>query len=116
VTFDVALPGCLYNDYEAPARTSTTLCLEHCQSDSDCRSSEGYVCIDPRAPPVSARIVDDNQNQKVCVVAATPIDAGQSAGGSAICNSGRLLPDAGAGDGAASAVTDAGSRDAPDAG
>ncbi len=128
VTFDVALPGCAYNDYEAPARTSRTLCLEHCQSDSDCRSSEGYVCIDPTAAPFSARILDDNQNQKVCVVVATPIDAGQSGGGSAICSAGRILRDAGAGDaagadggalgaeGGAADVTDAGPGDAPDAG
>ncbi len=95
LTFAVALPGCAYNDYEAPARTMRTLCLQHCQSDSDCRASEGYVCIDPRGAPFSARILDDNQNQKVCVVAITPVDAGQPDGGSAICSAGRLLPDAG---------------------
>ena len=94
VTFAVALPGCAYNDYEAPARTMRTLCLQHCQSDSDCRASEGYVCLDPKGPPFSARILDDNQNQKVCVVAITPVDAGQSDGGSAVCSAGRLLPDA----------------------
>jgi len=118
VSFGVTLPGCSYNDYVAPARTAETFCLEHCQSDSDCRASEGYVCIDPKGPPFSARIVDDNQNQKVCVVAITPVDGGQPDGGSAVCNAGRFLPDAGAtvsADGGASAA-DVGAADATGAG
>jgi hypothetical protein len=105
VTFNAALPSCNYNDYVAPARTMRTLCLQHCQSDSDCRVSEGYVCLDPRAPPVSAKILDDNQDQKVCTVAATPVAAEPEDGGgaSAICTAGRLLPEAGVGDDAADA-------------
>jgi len=110
VAFNVALPGCSYNDYQAPARTSRTLCLAHCQQDSDCRTSEGYVCADPKGAPWSARIVDDNQTQLVCIVAATPIDAGFGGpeGGAALCNAGRPLSD-----GAVSA-TDAGAADAAD--
>jgi hypothetical protein len=119
VSFNAMLPGCGYNDYQAPARTSRTLCLEHCQSDSDCRVSDGYVCVDPMAAPLSAHVLDDNWNQKVCVVAATPVDAGLQEGGSAVCNAGRLVPDAGAGSDAEAAdetpATDAGVPDAPDA-
>src|SRR5579859_2275458 len=70
VTFNAALPGCAYNDYLAPARTASSLCLAHCQQDSDCRTADGYVCRDPRLPPWSATILDDNQDQQVCVVAA----------------------------------------------
>jgi hypothetical protein len=104
VTFFPALPGCEYNDYLAPARTQRTLCLQHCQSDSDCRTSEGYVCLDPRVPPVSGQILDDNQDQKVCTVAGAPAaEPGDGGGASAICYTGRLLPEAGAGDDAADA-------------
>jgi hypothetical protein len=123
VTFGVALPGCGYNDYQAPSRTSLTLCLEHCKSDSDCRAAEGYVCIDPTAAPLSGRILDDNQNQKVCVVAATPVGPQQDAAG--VCSAGRVLPEASGGDGAgaeeagapdASPPTDSSARDAADTG
>lgn len=105
VTVNAALPGCEYNDYLAPARTYRTLCLQHCESDSDCRTSEGYVCLDPREPPVSGQILDDNQNQKVCTVAyatagVNPGDGGEAA---AICSAGRLLPEAAAADDAADA-------------
>jgi len=119
VSFNVALPGCAYNDYQAPARTSRILCLAHCQQDSDCRTSEGYVCADPRGAPWLARIVDDNQNQSVCIVAATPVDAGP-AQDAAICNAGRPLPEAGGGGGGVGApdsgpTADAGAADAADA-
>jgi hypothetical protein len=115
VTFEVSLPGCPYNDYEAPARTYRTLCLAHCEQDSDCRSSEGYVCADPKGLPWSARIVDDNQNQRVCIVPATPADAGSMP---AICNAGRPLADAaadGGGDAGAPDSAPDGDADAADA-
>jgi hypothetical protein len=95
-TFAAALPGCAYNDYQAPQRTSRTLCLQHCQHDSDCRSSEGYICADPREMPWFARILDDNQNQKVCIVPETPSDLPPIDDASvALCTAGRLLSDAG---------------------
>jgi hypothetical protein len=130
-TFNTSLPGCAYDDYQAPARTARTLCLSPCQQDSDCRASEGYVCDDPKAPPWSATIVDDNQNQKVCIVAATPIDAGPGVqeSSAAICSSGRILGEAGAdgeeadsappadeGAGGAADAADAGAADGADAG
>lgn len=85
VTFAAALPGCAYNDYGAPQRTARTLCVEHCEHDSDCRTSEGYVCADPRAPPWSATILDDNQGQRVCLVAASVWDPGMGPADAAIC-------------------------------
>jgi hypothetical protein len=108
VTFHAALPSCDYNDYLAPARTSRTLCLQHCATDADCRTSEGYLCLNPRVAPVNGEILDDNQDQMVCTVAATPATAEPGDGGpSPICNAGRLLPEAGAGDAAGDDAADA---------
>jgi hypothetical protein len=70
-TFGTSLPGCFYNDYDAPSRTARSLCMAHCSQDSDCRQNDGYVCRDPRQPPWSAAIVDSNQSQKVCIVPST---------------------------------------------
>jgi hypothetical protein len=64
--FEGAVPGCAYNDYNSPSRTARSLCLKTCGSDGDCR--DGYVCLDPRQPPWNAQILDDNQNQRVCIV------------------------------------------------
>jgi hypothetical protein len=61
------------------------------------------------AAPVSLRVLDDNWNQKVCVVAATPVDAGLQQGPGALCNAGRLTPDA-------PDAADAASADGPDGG
>jgi hypothetical protein len=108
VTFHAALPSCEYNDYLAPARTSRTLCLQHCATDADCRTSEGYLCLNPRVAPVYGEILDDNQDQMVCTVAATPATAEPGDGGaSPICNAGRLLPESGASDDAGDDAADA---------
>ena len=61
VAMSPAVPGCAYNDYNSPARTARSMCLEQCHKDSDCRTNEGYVCADPRQPPWSAVIIDDDQ-------------------------------------------------------
>jgi hypothetical protein len=71
VALEPAVPGCPYDDYHAPARTNRTICLAQCQSDSDCRQSDGYVCADPRQPPWSVAILDDVQTQHVCVPAVS---------------------------------------------
>jgi hypothetical protein len=70
------VPGCGYNDYNSPARTALTTCLQQCQRPSDCRTSEGYVCTDPRGPPWNAVIVDDDQAQLVCILAPDYYDGG----------------------------------------
>ncbi len=81
VVFRVSLPGCPYNDYDAPARTARALCMQSCKYDSDCR--DGYVCRDPRGAPWSAVIVDDTP-QNVCIVTPTLFDAGDAGDDGAI--------------------------------
>ncbi len=77
VTFQSSVPGCEYNDYESPSRTGRSFCMAHCSDTTDCRQSEGYECKDPTAPPWSAAILDNNQSQGVCLIAAGPLaDAG----------------------------------------
>jgi len=66
VVFRVSIPGCAYDDYHAPARTGRALCMAHCDKDSDCRQSDGYVCADPTGPQWRAAILDDKQT-KVCI-------------------------------------------------
>jgi len=73
VVFRVSVPGCQYNDYDAPGRTGRSLCMEGCKGDSDCRG--GYVCRDPRGAPWSAVILDDTQ-QDVCIQA--PVNEGNA--------------------------------------
>jgi hypothetical protein len=67
VAFEPAVPGCPYDDYHSPARTTRTFCMAQCHSDSDCRESDGYICADPRQPPWNAAIIDDDQAQLVCI-------------------------------------------------
>jgi hypothetical protein len=76
VMLQPSVPGCPYDDYQSPARTGRTMCLQQCHKDSDCRTDQGYVCADPRQPPWNAIIVDDDQSQLVCVVAPDYYDGG----------------------------------------
>lgn len=66
-----SVSGCPYDDYHSPSRTGRTFCLAQCNSDSDCRTGDGYVCRDPRTFPYSAAIIDDVQTQRVCVPGAS---------------------------------------------
>ena len=68
VLFNTNVPGCGYNDRE-PARTAESICMKNCDSDSDCRTSEGYVCAKPGDAPWKALILDDNQTVKICMPA-----------------------------------------------
>ena len=70
VAFQSSVPGCAYDDYQSPSRTARSFCMAHCSDNSDCRQSEGYVCANPIFAPWSAAILDNNQSQKVCIVAA----------------------------------------------
>lgn len=63
-----SVPGCPYSDYQSPSRAGRSICLQQCHKNSDCRTSEGYVCADPRQPPWNALILDDVQSQLVCIV------------------------------------------------
>jgi hypothetical protein len=75
VEFLASVPGCPYDDYQSPSRTGRSFCLKTCQKDSDCRQSEGYVCSDPKIPPWSAQIIDDSQQERVCIVKPTPVSS-----------------------------------------
>lgn len=68
VLFQSSVPGCIYND-RATSRTARTYCMAFCEDDSDCR--DGYVCLDPKAEPLRASILDSNQGKKVCTVRPT---------------------------------------------
>jgi hypothetical protein len=82
VAVNAAVPGCPYDDYHAPSRTAVNMCLQSCSKDSDCRTSDGYVCRDPTEAPWNAVIVD-NVSQRVCLAMPTfPIEAGVSSDGS----------------------------------
>jgi hypothetical protein len=83
VAFEPSVPGCPYDDYHAPARTTETFCMAQCHSDSDCRQSDGYICADPRQPPWNAAIIDDDQAQLVCIpgVSSSTVLVQESDGG-----------------------------------
>ncbi len=73
--FYAEVQGCPYSD-RAPSRTAHSFCMKDCQQNSDCRA--GYICADLRKGPWNAVLLDDNQNQAVCVPA--PDKASQAAG------------------------------------
>lgn len=86
VEIGASVPGCPYDDYAAPSRVGTAMCLKSCNSDSDCRQNDGYTCATPAGPGSSAVILDTNQSQKVCLVAGPPasfVDA-------QVCSSNRI--------------------------
>lgn len=110
--FGGAIPGCGYDDRagRGGARTGRSSCAKKCESNDDCRTEEGYVCADPRQPPWNAQILDDDQNKRSCVLAASPsFDAGPPAPEPPVCSP--VGPDAGAFD-ASAPVRDAGAGDA----
>ncbi|HEX8792464.1 MAG TPA: hypothetical protein VF765_16055 [Polyangiaceae bacterium] len=123
VMVNASVPGCPYNDYQAPSRTHTTLCLKNCGQDSDCRTGEGYVCRDPELAPYNGKIIDDSPTSNKVCVALPYYDAGgpnmsmQPDATPPVCMP--YLPEAGAAEGGADAG-DAGAADsseeaAPDA-
>jgi hypothetical protein len=68
VAFQASVPGCRYDDYDSPSRAARTLCMETCQSNSNCR--DGYECADPTQQPWGGRIVDANYSRSVCILPA----------------------------------------------
>jgi len=111
------VPGCPFNGYQSPSRTQRTLCMKGCSQNSDCRTGEGYECVDPTVAPLDGVELDDVQGRKVCSVIPIPLDAGamSDAGGGAVAPvcmpEGPVVPpivEAGAGGG-----VDAGAPDAP---
>jgi hypothetical protein len=112
VLFQASVPGCPYNDYQSPSRTGRSFCMEHCNDNSDCRQTDGYSCEDPRDKPWLGYILDNNQEQRVCMIPASFAQNDNfEAGSPPVCTPG-LLADASA---EADAEADAG-PDAADAG
>jgi hypothetical protein len=121
VLFQASIAGCPLDDYSAPSRTGRTFCMQTCNSDSDCRQSDGYRCADPTGAPWSAQIVDDTQGRHVCILASDS-NAGVSSG-EPVCpgtpskaDAGARVADAGVADGGAGPGADAGMEAGADAG
>jgi hypothetical protein len=87
VAVGAKVPGCPYDDYQAPARTAVNMCLQSCGKDSDCR--DGYGCfpasmvdgviVDNVMPKVCAPIpsfaeTDASADAAVCMPAGPPVD------------------------------------------
>jgi hypothetical protein len=93
VVFQSAVPGCTYNDYQSPSRTGRSFCMKSCSSDSKCRQSDGYVCRYPTGFPWNAAILDNDQNQRVCIIPGGDLANASLDEDAAICSS--PLPEGG---------------------
>jgi hypothetical protein len=87
VEFQASVPGCAYDDYQSPSRTGRSFCMAHCSGSSDCRQSEGYTCANPTEAPWNAAILDNNQGQSVCIVAASLLADASANPDAAVCMS-----------------------------
>jgi hypothetical protein len=65
ILFYPSIPGCGYDDYTEGSRLSEPFCMATCSSTSDCRS--GYICANPTESPWYADILDDNNQELVCL-------------------------------------------------
>jgi len=93
VEIGASVPGCAYDDYAAPSRVGTSMCLKTCNSDSDCRQSDGYSCASPSGPGSSNVVLDTNQSERVCLIVSLVDGSGNPPGGfldAQVCSSGRL--------------------------
>jgi hypothetical protein len=70
VLFNASIPGCGFDDRQGPgaSRIARSFCVGRCFQDSDCRTEDGYVCADPREYPWRGMILDNDQNQRTCMV------------------------------------------------
>src|SRR5688572_3938053 len=70
VLYNTAIQGCGFDDRAGPfgSRVARSFCSARCFSNADCRTEEGYVCVDPKKYPWNAFILDDVQDQTVCMV------------------------------------------------
>lgn len=78
--------GCAKDDRRYP-RTARSLCVRKCNDDTDCRTAEGYVCVDPATDPYRAMNLSD-VSTKVCLFAASGVDQlkSQSDPGAPVCS------------------------------
>ncbi len=103
VAVNASVPGCLYDDYQSPSRTSLNMCLQSCTKNSDCRTSEGYVCADPTQPPWNAKVLDTDF-QRACLAMPTyDVDAA-ALSDAAVCSPGIPPLDASSADGSVDAA------------
>lgn len=58
--------GCAYNNRQSPSREGRNFCLKVCHSDSDCRVSDGYACVDV-SHSVTTVVLDNNPASSVCM-------------------------------------------------
>ena len=91
VLFNPNVQGCGFTD-RAPSRTGRTFCLAQCQSDSDCRTSDGYICARPTGAPWNALILDDDQSQRVCIIPPDAVVGDAAAPGSSMTSGGATPP------------------------
>ncbi|MBV9949893.1 MAG: hypothetical protein JOZ69_23830 [Myxococcales bacterium] len=119
VEFGATVPGCAYDDYQAPSRTGRSMCMKACSSDSDCRTQDGYGCRDlsrlpDGGPPLEAGVpyegvlLDTNRSMKVCIQVMSPVgsppDGAAADDAVTVCSANRVpLPDAAGGDSSADA-------------
>jgi hypothetical protein len=70
VLYNTSIQGCGFDDRAGPfgSRVARSFCTARCFSNADCRTEEGYICADPKAYPWKAFILDDVQDQTVCLV------------------------------------------------
>jgi hypothetical protein len=112
VATNISVLGCPYDDRHAPSRTSRQLCLKKCQQDTDCRTDEGYKCIDPATYGV--QVLDTDQSEQVCLP-FTSYEVSDAAydGTAPVCSvSGPTVPPFDAGPGYEGDAGDAGAADA----
>jgi hypothetical protein len=88
--FNPQVPGCPYDDYRSPARTARSQCMQVCNTNNDCRG--GYICVDARQQPWGAAILDDDQQQLVCIAPWSSVDVGSSADAAVCQPSGPTVP------------------------
>ena len=117
VEFGPSASGCPYSDYAAPGRFAMSFCMQACSSDSNCR--DGYVCRDPRQPPWSAAVLDNNVGQRICIAPSTvgPGEPVTSSQAGSVCSPplptlDAAVEESSTGDAAMNAMTDAVASDA----
>jgi hypothetical protein len=111
VLYNTAIQGCGFDDRQGPfgSRVARSFCTARCFSNADCRTEEGYVCADPKAYPWNAIILDDVQDQTVCLVMPSEgLDGGVDAStrNAPVC--GPTAPDVAPIDAGKAKMTDAG--------
>jgi hypothetical protein len=91
VLYNTSIQGCGFDDRSGPfgSRVARSFCTARCFTNADCRTEDGYVCADPKQYPWNAFILDDVQDQLVClVIPSDGLDGGvdASTADAAVCS------------------------------